>query len=125
MIVAAWLCGGFGYALQIRRPTAPWLVSCPVGLNLFEPQIGQRFEAGEEEDRAVAQASVRKLDCRLAPPPRLRLCEAEPYLAQNYEIKARIQACLQWPVSSKKAQGQILRSKQTLTLTNQHHLNRV
>src|SRR5438552_15497990 len=51
--------------------TAPWLVSSLVPLNLFEPLMAKRFEAGAEEDRAVAQAV--KLGCRLAPPSHLRL----------------------------------------------------
>jgi hypothetical protein len=55
--------------------------------NLFEPRIAKRFEAGAEEDRADAQAV--KLGCRLAPPSRLRLCEAESYPAQNLPRKKR------------------------------------
>src|SRR5439155_11672954 len=46
--------------------SGPWLVSSLFPLNLFEPSIAKRFEAGAEEDRAVAQAV--KLGCRLAPP---------------------------------------------------------
>src|SRR5438105_12948861 len=53
------------------RRTAPWLVSSLVPLNLFEPRIAKRFEAGAEEDHAVAQAL--KLGCRLARPSHLRL----------------------------------------------------
>jgi hypothetical protein len=65
----------------------PWLVSFLVPPNLFKPRIAKRFEAGAEEDRAVAQAI--KLGCRLAPPSQLRLCEAESYPAQNLSNKKR------------------------------------
>src|SRR5438552_17361558 len=57
--------------LRDRRRTAPWLVSSLVSLNLFEPRIAKRFEAGAEVDRAVAQ--VLKLGCRLVPPSYLWL----------------------------------------------------
>jgi hypothetical protein len=50
---------------------AQWLVSSLIPSNLFDPRIAKRFEAGTEEDRAVAQAM--KLGCRLAPPSHLRL----------------------------------------------------
>src|SRR6266496_166273 len=56
---------------QRKRPAGPWLVSSLIPVNLFEPRIAKRFEAGAEEDRAVAQA--KKLGCRLAPPSHLRL----------------------------------------------------
>ena len=54
-----------------EQPTGPWLVSSLIPSNLFDPRIAKRFEAGTEEDRAVAQAM--KLGCRLAPPSHLRL----------------------------------------------------
>ena len=72
---------------RLKRPDgckSP-LVSYLGSLNLLEPQIAKRFEAGTEEDRAAAQALLRKLEWRTAPPPCLRLSEAESYLAPNLQ----------------------------------------
>jgi hypothetical protein len=68
-------------------------------LNLFEPQIAKRFEAGAEEDRAVAQA--KKLGCRLAPPSHLWLVKPNRIQRKSIQEQARIQACLQRRVPSK------------------------
>jgi hypothetical protein len=57
-----------------------------VSLNLFEPQIAKRFEAGAEEDRAVAQAL--KLGCRLAPPSHLRLVKPNRIQRKIYPTKS-------------------------------------
>src|SRR5438552_18811508 len=62
--------------------TAPWLVSSLVALNLFKPPIAKRFEAGAEEDRAVAQAI--KLGCRLAPSSHLRLVKPNRIQRRTY-----------------------------------------
>src|SRR5205809_7055809 len=70
----------------IRRPTAPWLVSSLVLPKLFEPRIAKRFEAGAEEDRAVAQAI--KLGCRLAPPSHLRLVKPNRIQRKIYPTKS-------------------------------------
>src|SRR5438067_7733046 len=72
--------------LQSKRPTGPWLVSSLVPLNLFEPRIAKRFEAGAEEDRAVAQAL--KLGCRLAPPSHLRLVKPNRIQRKIYPTKS-------------------------------------
>src|SRR5947207_11693127 len=66
--------------------TAPWLVSSFVPLSLFEPRIAKRFEAGAEEDRAVAQAI--KLGCRLAPPSHLRLVKPNRIQRKIYPTKS-------------------------------------
>src|SRR5437762_9612157 len=66
--------------------TAPWLVSSLVPLNLFEPRIAKRFEAGAEEDRAVAQAI--KLGCRLAPPSHLQLVKPNRIQRKIYSEKS-------------------------------------
>src|SRR5437762_13502306 len=66
--------------------TAPWRVSSLVPLNLFEPRIAKRFEAGAEEDRAVAQAI--KLGCRLAPPSHLRLVKPNRIQRKIYPTKS-------------------------------------
>ncbi len=73
-----WLCVG--------RPTGPWLVSSLVLPKLFEPRIAKRFEAGAEEDRAVAQAI--KLGCRLAPPSHLRLVKPNRIQRKIYPTKS-------------------------------------
>jgi hypothetical protein len=70
----------------MRGPTGPWLVSFFVPLNLFEPQSAKRFEAGAEEDRAVAQAI--KLGCRLAPPSHLRLVKPNRIRRKIYRRKS-------------------------------------
>src|SRR5437763_841639 len=72
--------------LQSKRPAGPWLVSSLVPLNLFEPRIAKRFEAGAEEDRAVAQAL--KLGCRLAPPSHLRLVKPNRIQRKIYRRKS-------------------------------------
>jgi hypothetical protein len=98
---------GLGFRKIRRHPpsrasawqAAPWLVSSRVPLNLFEPRIAKRFEAGAEEDRAVAQAV--KLGCRLAPPSHLRLVKPNRIQRKPMQQKARIQACLQCRMSSK------------------------
>src|SRR5213083_2943673 len=69
-----------------KRRTAPWLVSSHSPLNLFEPRIAKRFEAGAEEDRAVAQAL--KLGCRLAPPSHLRLVKPNRIQRKIYPTKS-------------------------------------
>src|SRR5438093_5981639 len=75
---------------SVRRvhtaPTGPWLVSSLFLLNLFEPRIAKRFEAGAEEDRAVAQAV--KLGCRLAPPSHLRLVKPNRIQRKIYPTKS-------------------------------------
>src|SRR6266480_2100876 len=68
------------------RPIEPWLVSSLVSLNLFKPRIAKRFEAGAEEDRAVAQAI--KLGCRLAPPSHLRLVKPNRIQRKIYSEKS-------------------------------------
>src|SRR5437879_162010 len=68
------------------RRTAPWLVTSLVPLNLFDPRIAKRFEAGAEEDRAVAQAL--KLGCRLAPPSHLRLVKPNRIQRKIYRRKS-------------------------------------
>src|SRR5437899_8367117 len=68
------------------RRIAPWLVSSLVPLDLFEPRIAKRFEAGAEEDRAVAQAL--KLGCRLAPPSHLRLVKPNRIQRKIYRRKS-------------------------------------
>ena len=77
------------------RPQAPWqsamsqrrgLYLTFVPLNLFEPRIAKRFEAGAEEDRAVAQAI--KLGCRLAPPSHLRLVKPNRIQRKIYPTKS-------------------------------------
>jgi hypothetical protein len=68
------------------RLIEPWLVSSFVPLNLFEPRIAKRFEAGAEEDRAVAQAI--KLGCRLAPPSHLRLVKPNRIQRKIYPTKS-------------------------------------
>src|SRR5438093_4885294 len=75
------LCSSFG-----RRPAGPWLVSSLVLPKLFEPRIAKRFEAGAEEDRAVAQAI--KLGCRLAPPSHLRLVKPNRIQRKIYPTKS-------------------------------------
>src|SRR2546421_9502278 len=81
-------CGAFSWFTRIAygRRTAPWLVSSLVPLNLFEPRIAKRFEAGAEEDRAVAQAL--KLGCRLAPPSHLRLVKPNRIQRKIYPTKS-------------------------------------
>jgi len=69
-----------------RRPAGPWLVSSLIPLNLFEPRIAKRFEAGAEEDRAVAQA--KKLGCRLTPPSHLRLVKPNRIQRKIYPEKS-------------------------------------
>ena len=69
-----------------RRPVGPWLVSSLVLPKLFEPRIAKRFEAGAEEDRAVAQAI--KLGCRLAPPSHLRLVKPNRIERKIYPTKS-------------------------------------
>src|SRR5437867_8235944 len=68
------------------RSSGPWLVSSHSPLNLFEPRIAKRFEAGAEEDRAVAQAM--KLGCRLAPPSHLRLVKPNRIQRKIYPTKS-------------------------------------
>src|SRR5436189_4886305 len=75
------LCSSFG-----RQPAGPWLVSSLVLPKLFEPRIAKRFEAGAEEDRAVAQAI--KLGCRLAPPSHLRLVKPNRIQRKIYPTKS-------------------------------------
>src|SRR5437763_15699905 len=72
--------------LQSKRPAGPWLVSSLFPSNLFEPRIAKRFEAGAEEDRAVAQAV--KLGCRLAPPSHLRLVKPNRIQRKIYPTKS-------------------------------------
>src|SRR6266480_1785291 len=71
---------------QRKRPAGPWLVSSLIPVNLFEPRIAKRFEAGAEEDRAVAQA--KKLGCRLAPPSHLRLVKPNRIQRKIYPGKS-------------------------------------
>src|SRR5437667_5351924 len=82
--VAAPLCRGANHRLHGDR--APWLVSSLFPLNLFEPPMAKRFEAGAEEDRAVAQAL--KLGCRLAPPSHLRLVKSNRIQRKIYPRKS-------------------------------------
>jgi hypothetical protein len=77
---------GCGAPPIIGRRTGPWLVSSLVLPNLFEPRIAKRFEAGAEEDRAVAQAI--KLGCRLAPPSHLRLVKPNRIQRKIYPTKS-------------------------------------
>src|SRR5438094_10558118 len=65
-----------------RPAIGRWLVSSLVLPKLFEPRIAKRFEAGAEEDRAVAQAL--KLGCRLAPPSHLRLVKPNRIKRRTY-----------------------------------------
>src|SRR5947207_3897106 len=81
--------------------TAPWLVSSLVPLNLFEPRIAKRFEAGAEEDRAVAQAI--KLGCRLAPPCHLRLVKPNRIQRKIYPTKSAHTSLSPMPDCSRKA----------------------
>src|SRR5204863_6437723 len=69
-----------------RPAIGRWLVSSLVLPKLFEPRIAKRFEAGAEEDRAVAQAL--KLGCRLAPPSHLRLVKPNRIQRKIYPTKS-------------------------------------
>src|SRR5207248_11105313 len=86
MIVIASPCRGIRGVIHSHGDTAPWLVSSLVPLNLFEPRIAKRFEAGAEEDRAVDQAL--KLGCRLAPPSHLRLVKPNRIQLKIYRRKS-------------------------------------
>src|SRR5438094_6115272 len=69
-----------------RPAIGRWLVSSLVLPKLFKPRIAKRFEAGAEEDRAVAQA--KKLGCRLAPPSHLRLVKPNRIQRKIYPTKS-------------------------------------
>jgi hypothetical protein len=86
-IVAAPLCRGvLAFVPKKHGDTAPWLVSSLVLPKLFEPRIAKRFEAGAEEDRAVAQAI--KLGSRLAPASHLRLVKPNRIQRKIYPTKS-------------------------------------
>jgi len=61
--------------------------------------MAKRFEAGAEEDRAVAQAL--KLGCRLAPPSHLRLVKPNRIQRKTYPRKSAHTSMSPMPVSSK------------------------